>query len=336
MAPLLAHSKWFADRSHATDWSFATEPGSLLALAAAALGAGVWWLVAQRLPRPEIGVLRFLARLTPFIPRLLAIHLGVALLGLAVRGAYLAPHLPVDALPAGGAVALLEGGLGVWLITGVRLRLPAIGVMLLGPLGLVAAGPVAVLEAIDLLGIALFVCLLPPGRDRWGAVAVDPEALAAPLWLLKACAGLTLIVLAFSEKLANPGVALDVVDRYPALNVFAAAGIEVPPEPFIQIAAGVEVLFGVLIVLGAAPQAAVLVAGVPFNATLWFFGTPELIGHLPVYGVMLALLAYGSDERTAAVVGRLAPPSPQAVRRLLARDWPPLVGPPARREIGAS
>jgi hypothetical protein len=44
------------------------------------------------------------------------------------------------------------------------------------------------------------------------------------------------------------------------------------------------------------------VAGIPFNATLFFLGTEELIGHLPIYGAMLALLVYGSSERFARMV----------------------------------
>ena len=31
-------------------------------------------------------------------------------------------------------------------------------------------------------------------------------------------------------------------------------------------------------------------------------GSTELLGHLPVYGVFLTLLAYGSDPRTAEAV----------------------------------
>jgi hypothetical protein len=47
---------------------------------------------------------------------------------------------------------------------------------------------------------------------------------------------------------------------------------------------------------------AVLVAAVPFNATLAMFGQTELVGHLPVYGVFLALLVYGSDTATYQLV----------------------------------
>jgi hypothetical protein len=67
------------------------------------------------------------------------------------------------------------------------------------------------------------------------------------------------------------------------------------------------VLFGLLLISGALPQAVVLIAGVPFNATLWFFGINELVGHLPVYGAMLALLVYGSDPATRPLVSELWP-----------------------------
>ena len=62
-----------------------------------------------------------------------------------------------------------------------------------------------------------------------------------------------------------------------------------------RLAGGVEVLFGLLLISGALPQAVVLLAGIPFNATLYFLGNVELVGHLPIYGTMLVLLVLGSD-----------------------------------------
>jgi hypothetical protein len=49
-------------------------------------------------------------------------------------------------------------------------------------------------------------------------------------------------------------------------------------------------------------------AGIPFNATLWFFGANELMGHLPIYGAMLAILVYGSDPRLRPAVSALRRP----------------------------
>ncbi|MBW3602468.1 MAG: hypothetical protein KY434_07205 [Actinobacteria bacterium] len=304
---VLAHEKWFVEApgAYPTDWGFFLSPASLAGAAIAVCLAVVWRIVALRGPRPEVAVLAPLGRLAPWVPRLLAVHLGVSLLALSVTNSYLAPHLSLQDVPGGGAIALAQGFLGVWLISGVRLRPASVCVVALGPLGLALAGPVAVLEAVDLLGVALFLALLPPSADRWGARPVDAEGLRTPLLALRTCAGLALIVLAFSEKFTTPALAVELLEHYPALDLFRLAGIDLPDEAFVRVAASVELLFGLLLVSGAAPQVAVLVAGIPFNATLFFFGATELIGHLPVYGIMLALLVYGSHPHLSAVAPSL-------------------------------
>ena len=105
------------------------------------------------------------------------------------------------------------------------------------------------------------------------------------MWALRVGAGLALIVVAFAEKLANPELALAFLADHPDLNVAQAdrAGDWSDLE-FIRVAGAIEVLFGLLLISGALPQAVVVIAGVPFNASLWFFGVNELLGHLPVYG----------------------------------------------------
>lgn len=301
--PPLAHEKWFVDASlYPTDWSFALRPLTLALLAAVVTVTVLWRVAAHRLPTPELGLLRPLGRLTPYLPRLLAIHLGVSLLALSARGYFLSADLPLRDLPAGGAIGLLQGALGVWFITGIRLRPAALGLIVLGPVALAAQGPVSLLEAADLLGVAGFLAILPPTTRPYGAADPTPEQLRGALFALKAGVATALLTLAFSEKLANPAMARATLAAYPELDVFALVGLDVSPTVFVAIAGAVEVLFGLLVLSGALPQVAVLVAAVPFNATLLVFGGTELLGHLPVYGVFLTLLAYGSDPRTATAV----------------------------------
>jgi hypothetical protein len=312
----LAHEKWFVDDPGAfhADWGFARSTPSLLLIAAVAVVALVWHLVGARLPRPELPFLEPLGRLAPWVPRLLGIHLGVSLLSLAVRDAYLAPNLSLENVPGGAAIAFAEGLLGVWFITGAWLRPAGLVTLLLGPLAALLAGPVAMLEAIDLLGIALFLVVLPPGRDRLGAVEPPPETAALAIFALRVCAGLALVVLAFSEKFANPALAREFIGNYPAFDLFDLLGIPLGGDAFIRLAGAVELLFGLLLISGRIPQVAVIVAGIPFNATLFFLGRTELIGHLPVYGVMLALLVYGSSRRYADAVPAWPWPSRRTLR----------------------
>lgn len=302
MRVTLAHTAWFTDERPEFDVGFLLEPASLALVVAAFTIALGWRWASTRLPRPELPFLHALGGLAPWIPRILGIHAGVSLIAQAYGGTYLAPGLDLPQGTAGTLLAIVEGVLGVWLVSGFRIRSAAALLVAAGPLGLLAYGPVAILERVDLLGIALFLVFVPPGPDRHGAVDTHPDRLAVPLFLLRASAGAALVVLSGTEKLIRPEIGVALIDRYPILNLAATVGVEIPDVEFVRIAGSIELLFGLLLISGALPQIAVIVAGIPFNATLFFFGASELIGHLPVYGVMLAMLVYGSSERFAAVV----------------------------------
>jgi hypothetical protein len=304
-SPASAHEKWFVDEpgSYPTDWAFALRPITLGLIIAVVLVTAVWRYVAVRfLPTPELRPLSFLSRIVPYVPRLLAVHLGVSLLAAAVTGHFLTRDLVVGDRTGGAALLLAEGALGIWFITGVRLRPAALALAAIGPLALLLTGPVGLLSAMDLLGVAVFLAFVPPSDATFGRVEPDAATLRRALFALRLGAGGALITLAFAEKLANPALARETVHLYPQLDVFALVGINLPVDTFVAVAGATELLFGLLVISGALPQVAVLIAGIPFNATLLLFGSTELLGHLPVYGVFLTLLAYGSDPRTAELV----------------------------------
>jgi hypothetical protein len=54
-------------------------------------------------------------------------------------------------------------------------------------------------------------------------------------------------------------------------------------------------LVGLFLLLGLFPREIVLVAWVPINLTLTIFNWVELVGHLPIYGMMAVLLLWTSD-----------------------------------------
>ncbi|MCC5948051.1 MAG: hypothetical protein JJT89_06305 [Nitriliruptoraceae bacterium] len=304
--PVFGHALWFTEGRPPYDPAFAFEPLSIAALIAAIVGAVVWRIVARAVPRPELGFLRFLGRLGPWIPRLLAVHAGVSLLALAARLEFFVPTLLLPDTWWGIGLGILEGIVGVWLITGWKVRPAAWLLVIAGPLGMLGYGIIPILERADLLAIGVFLVLLPPDDERpGGRIVIDPERVRAALFGLRVLVGGTLILLAYTEKLARPELTLEFLDRYPAFNILQAlgsvVGVEVSDLFFVQFAAGVEILFGLLLISGAMPQLTVIAAGIPFNATLFFLGATELIGHLPIYGAMLALLVYGSRDDTAPV-----------------------------------
>jgi hypothetical protein len=318
MGAMLAHETWFTNARPPFDWGFAFEPPTLALIGLAVFAALAWRFVGHRVPRPELPFLTPLGRLSPWVPRLLAIHAGVSLLAQAARQTYLVPALALPATPFGSALAIAEGLLGVWLITGFRIRAAAIAVVIAGPLGMLHYGVAPILERMDLLGIALFLVILQPGPDRFGAASTDPIPVASATLSLRALVGGALIVLAFTEKLINPQLALAFLHRYPAFNLARTLGLEMSDLMFIRVAGAIELLFGLLILSGTMPQLVVIAAGIPFNATLFFLGAEELIGHLPVYGAMLALLIYGSSRELAPMVDLLPPVSARLEHREIA------------------
>jgi hypothetical protein len=301
----LAHETWFTEQRPPYDWGFATEPATVALVISVVAITLLWRLAAHHVAQPEIPLLRFLGGLVPWMPRLLSVHAGVSLLAQAASGSYLAPGLALPDALAGTLLATLEAIIGVWLIAGYRVRPAALLLVAAGPIGALGYGIVPILERVDLLGIALFLTFLPPDDLRpGGRVAASPGQLQSALIALRFLVGGALVVLAFTEKLARPDLALQFLERFPAFNVLAATGLDVGDLTFVRVAGAVELLFGLLIISGALPQIVVIGAGVPFNATLFFLGATELIGHLPLYGAMLALLVYGSHPATARLVPR--------------------------------
>ena len=304
-APASAHQRWFVENTDGGDWGFFFSPLPVALTAAVVAVTFAWRIVGRWLPSPELRPLRPLGRIADYVPRLLAVYLGVSLLALAVTGDFLAHSNQLRDVPGGSITGLVEGALGVWFITGIRLRIATVVFATLAPLALIAAGPVALFESALLFGIAAFLWILPPSDRTFGRVEPHPAVLRAALLALRVGVATSLVTLAFSEKFTNPELASHTLEKYPLLNVFSQIGIHLPHDTFTTIAGSIELLFGLLLLSGALPQVVVLVAAVPFNATLLLFGQTELIGHLPVYGAFLALVIYGSNLATAPAVSWL-------------------------------
>jgi hypothetical protein len=305
----LAHETWFETGSHAAEWAFATEGLTLALLAAAVLLTVAVRLVARAVPGVDVP---FLARLVPWMPFAVRMHLAVSLVGLLSLGVYLSPAMDLQADAPGILLGAVMALVAIGMATGWHAREAAWLLVAAGPLGMLEFGVSPVLQRIDLLGLAVFVLIAGPGRwsadlERGAAREATAAQAARAIWALRVAAGVALIVVAFAEKLANPDMALAFLSDHSQFNVAQLVGLPLGDLEFARLAGAVEVLFGLLLISGALPQAVVLVAGVPFNATLWFFGTTELVGHLPVYGAMLVLLVYGSHPEQRAAVAELWP-----------------------------
>jgi hypothetical protein len=307
--PPIAHEMWFPHAETPMDWGFAGQTATVALLAGAVVVTLLVRLVARFWPGVDVPAV---GNLWPWMPFAIRIHLAVSLVGLLSMGDYLSPAMDLPATPAGVVLGGVMAVVAIAMATGWHARQAAILLIAAGPLGAAMFGVSPVLQRIDLLGLAVFVLLA--GAGRWSAdfergADSDPARidLARAVWALRVGAGVALIVVAFVEKLANPDLAVQFLADHPQLNVADAVGLAMTDLQFVRAAGAIEVLFGLLLISGALPQVCVLVAGLPFNATLWFFGTEELVGHLPVYGAMLVLLVLGSHPVLREDVARLWP-----------------------------
>jgi hypothetical protein len=304
----IAHETWFVDEPP-TDWSFAFEAATLALLGLAVIVTLAVRLIATRFPGVDIP---FIGQMAPYMPFAARIHLAVSLIGLLSLGYYLSPSMDLEANVAGFVLGAVMVVVAITMASGWYAREGALLLVAAGIIGMIEFDVSAVVQRADMLGLALFVLVAGPGR--WSADfelrrVTDPslEAQARAVLLLRVAAGTALIVVAFVEKLANPDMALHFLAEYPHFNVAQEIGIDMSDLEFTRVAGAIEVLFGLLLISGALPQAIVLIAGIPFNATLYFFGNMELVGHLPVYATMLILLVYGSDPRLRPATSAFRP-----------------------------
>lgn len=294
----LAHETWFVHDDVGADWGFVTETTTLAMLAAAVFATIIVRVIGTRV---WSGInIPAIASIVPYLPFVMRMHVGVSLVGLLSLGYYLSPTMPLD----WDVVSVLLGGvmllIAIMMFAGWHTRIAAWLLVASGPIGVLEYGVLDIAQRLDLFAVALF--LLLAGSGRWSADfeqgrVKEPSlpSMTQAAWALRMVVGATLILVAFNEKLAQPDLALKFLEEYPEFNVMWQLGLGTSDLAFTRIAGVVEILFGLLVIAGALPQIGVLIIGIPFNLTLFFFGEVELIGHLPIYGTMVVLLVLGSS-----------------------------------------
>jgi uncharacterized membrane protein YphA (DoxX/SURF4 family) len=303
-----AHEKWFFDAGpYQTRWDKALQfpglAGVIAALAVTTL-AGLAWRARrgrdlipgpQLLGATEAGRAQFYA----LVPLLLGIHIAVPLLILALRGELFSPNNRLagawiywlGVVQIGISLSFLYGGL-------TRLAGVALGVLWLRGIGVFGLEPM--LENLHYLGFAAFFFLTGRGPfavDRLLFPALEPAPRLArhAMPSLRVATGLGLVVVAFTEKLANPALALAFLERYP-LNFTAWMGLPMSDELFIVCAGATELTLGLCLAFGFFPRTVIATAWLFINMTLTVFDWIELVGHLPLYGVMAVLLIWTPSE----------------------------------------
>lgn len=309
--PVAAHQKWFVEPDQ-----FLLETGAILSwrtalglgVAFAALGAALLVdRLIRRAPLPSELSERLqsaeerLTRLYDWVPLVFGIHVAIPLLVMGIQLEFIAPNLDLRPNGIGGFLALGEIVVALSLIYGALTRYGALLLMALVVAGIPVFGLENVAEHVVYIGIAIFFYIL--GRGPFsvdGLLGLNRPRNAAHIRYavpaLRIGMGASILVLGFTEKLWNVPMGLAFLDAYP-LNFFPAIGLsQINNEVFVIMAGVVEVTAGLLLMSGVLTRVAILVLWLPFNLTLPFLGWQELVGHLPLYGIMVVLLIFGTTQ----------------------------------------
>lgn len=308
-----AHEKWFYNAQEyplRVDLLFKPLPLAFIVavVVATVVGAWLWRLRGGRdfVPGPTFfgATPDRLAALYSLVPLILGIHIAVPLLVNGVQGRLLSSN--VELRPGfSNFLGLAETFIALALFYGAFTRLAALALAALWLIGLFVVGPESMLDNIFYLGFAGFFFLAgrgPISVDRLALPRFEPPArlmrYAVPV--LRIGLGLSLTVVAFTEKFANLPLAEAFLQKYP-LNFTQALGFPLPNDIFILIAGSVELIIGLWLTFGIFPREMVVLALIPINLTLTIFNWTELIGHLPIYGAMSVFLIYVFSKETEAI-----------------------------------
>jgi len=289
---VLAHVKWFTDpRLHPTDYGLLFSLPVVGAFLVALGATGAAYLIQHRVPEPKM--VSALERYAKTGPLALRIALGVALIAAAAANWLFVPSLVLAPDSVGLALRVVEAACGVFLLAGLLTRYVALVLALLGIVAMFPFSIESILEQVHILGIAVYLFIAGPGvpsldaRRRAHRSIEHEKAPAAAITLLRIAMGFGIAYGALTEKLLNPPLAQALLDQSPFLNVLRPLGVSDPV--FIWLAGVTELAIGVVILSGQITRPVMAVGFALFTVTLVVFGLPELIGHLPYYGIMLTL-----------------------------------------------
>ena len=307
---MILHERWFLDESKfPVQFSTWSSPNSLIPIAVA-VGITVVATVVYRargrrtvVPGPiALGMpWENYVKLLSWVPLVIGVHMGVTLLVSGVSRQLFVPNLELPVSFVGGVLGMVEIAIALSFIYGALARPAAAALALLWIAGMLVFGPLRLIEHTEILGIAFF--LFATGR---GPLAFDMafDKLNKPVKplipyavpVLRVALGIGLTIVAFTEKLWNIPMGLAFLSEH-HFNFFPYIGLAgIDDTKFLLIAGTVELLVGLMLITGTYVRLVIIVTLIPFNLTLPFLGWRELVGHLPIYGILALLLLWG-DER---------------------------------------
>ncbi len=299
-----AHERWFTPEGlyWAPEWGRLFSLPVLLALLSAG-GAVALLAAVQRVtgdplwPRPP-----FFQRMEPAAAAILGVQTAITMIFMASRLNLFVPNIELPHNAFGVLVAGLTVVAAFSFITGVLTRVGAVMVVGLVLLAFAFGAWYEVLEQVIFVGIAIYLVAVGRGVVRYETgheedrTAFSDRLLPYALPALRIAAGLSVLVLGFTEKLVAPELGEAFLRENPNFNVARELGIDwFTDRRFVYAAGIVEVTAGVALLSGYLTRVVILALWIPFNLTIAFLPATELIGHLPILSTMYVLLVRGTE-----------------------------------------
>jgi hypothetical protein len=323
LAPAVAsaHVKWFTDEDNyplRTDLILSDR--TLLMVVTASVAVCGFFVLQRCLGDanwPNLGVFR---RMAIGGRTILAVQAAITITAAASQGALLVPNLPMPDSPVGALVIGTEVFIAVTFVTGICDWAGALALMALLPMGAIVCGPWDLLEQLMWLGIACTIVVI--GRNsstRWRArewfARRDPGCVAHACTLLRVSTGVAFVAVACGEKLWNPDLGRTFVVAHPMFNFLHSLGVSwFSDDLFVLLVGLTEATIGVLLISGQLTRVVVLGMWLPFHLGIPLLPSQELIGHLPIFGIMYILLVQPSAAPVAIAEARRATNAPAMLR----------------------
>lgn len=310
-----AHERWFVPEDEQTppDWGDLVSLPVLLAIGLSLAVVGALTVAERRLgdplwPRPS-----FLQGAEPSAAAILGVQVATTMIFAASRLNLFVPNIDLPENALGVAIAGVTLLAAFSFITGVLARVGAAITVGLVILCLAFAPWYEVLEQLLFVGIALYLVALGrgvllggPRPEQW-SLGVIERLVPHALTILRVTLAISLITLAFTEKLVAVELGEAFLRRYPDFNLPKLAGIDwFTDRRFVYAAGIVECVSGAALLSGKLPRVVILALWLPFNAGVVFLPPTELIGHLPVLAIMYVLLVRGPQGIPARGEGAVA------------------------------
>lgn len=273
-----------------------------------AVGSVVGYWLFRPLERDVIAVRRTLQEYTDLVPWLLRLSLGLPMVGAGFAGYFFSPAVPATfrlfqiavgflllfgfATRLAAAVGLIAYLIGFAFVPDLMLASEYVGgflaTMILG-----GGRPSAdqLLQQVALIEETRYSRFAPVHRTRdWLNRNAEPYKRFAPT-AVRVGLGINFIYLGFAEKIANPGRALLVVEKYDLTSV-------VPVDPGLWVV-GVgltEIAIGAALVIGLFTRGVAVVAFVIFTVTLFSIPDEPVLAHVTLFGMVSMLLITGSGR----------------------------------------